>query len=231
MSESFLATMHRYSLLWAIAFSNAPLQVALLALCFLSTGVGGLPTQNLTIEVPNGTTNHGDPDLLCTPTTWIDITKFFMLNFFAHAFTVVSYPGESTADVMINVLGATLFPTSGAMRGINSIMRHSIFKSTDLQKAARSGALCMLVRSPTWKPQIVRMEHVPVEKDVVRENNVGEEKPEVGEEDIITEYAEEIVDIGEPENGHGVIGQEDVTWDGVVRDIWVVETPGQPLLR
>jgi hypothetical protein len=147
--------MHRYDSLRAraIAFPNALLHVVLVVLYCLGAATS-LPTQNITIEVPNGTTNHGDSHLLCTPTRWTDIVTFLLFNFFAHAATVVSYPGESGEDVILAVIGATLFPTSGAMRGLNSIMRHSVLSTNDpLQKAARSGALCMLVRSPSWKPE------------------------------------------------------------------------------
>jgi hypothetical protein len=185
----------------------------------------------------------------------MDITKFFLLNYFAHAATVVSYPGESTVEVFIAVVAATLLPTSGAMRGINSIVRGIpsiirripsiirripsiirripsiirripsimqhltlILKETDLQKAAQSGALCMVVRSQSWKPRNVRVEDVPVEdvvgkEDIREEDIVGDED----KEDVIREKA--------------VMGEEDVKEDGVVRDIWVVETTGEHLFR
>ena len=52
------------------------------------------PTQNITLQVPYGTTNHGDPDSFCIPPTRIGIASFLMFNYIALGATVVSYPGE-----------------------------------------------------------------------------------------------------------------------------------------
>lgn len=130
-------------------FPGFLLRVFMFLLCLL--GVAALPTQNITIEVPDGTTNYDDPSLLCTPTKWSDIVAFFY--FFTHAATVVIYPGEPIFDVIINI-AAVFLPASGAMQGLNSIMRHSILGTKDpLQQAAQSGAFCMVVRSTSWKPK------------------------------------------------------------------------------
>ena len=215
-SLSLPGTMvHRLNPLWAVVSPDTSLQVILLAVCFLSTPANGLPTRNMTIEVPQGTTNHGDPTLLCIPPTWIDIIKFFMLNYFAHALTVVSFPGESTLDMIINVIAAIVFPTSGAMRGMNVLMRCSIFELTDLRKAARSGALYMVVRSSLWKPQKVRIKDVPRAEAVLGENG----------EDIVSSEDNNVC-----ETGVQAVGEEDVAWEGVVRDIWVTETKQGELL-
>jgi hypothetical protein len=174
----------------------------------------------MTIDLPQGTTTYGNPtSMICLPANWIDLTKFFALNYFAHALTVVSHPGESNADVIISLLAATLYPTSGAMRGIGSILRHSIFKSTDLQKATRSGALYMVVRSPRWRPQIVRI----VNKDVVGEEAVAAGGKNVlldennAEEDIV-ERNMSSKDVAEKDPGV-LAGEKGVT--GVIRDILV----------
>ncbi|KAH9215618.1 hypothetical protein DL95DRAFT_253878, partial [Leptodontidium sp. 2 PMI_412] len=47
---------------------------------------------------------------------------------------------------------ALLFPASGTLRGLTAIVRCAIRQKTPLQKAARSGALCMVVRSAEWIP-------------------------------------------------------------------------------
>ena len=114
----------------------------------------GRPTQNMTIEAPYGTTNHGDPNSLCVPATWAEIASFLLFNYVAHGATVVSYSGEAAFDTLLSVVAAILFPTSGIIRALNFIVRRPLLTAVDdLEVAARSGALCMLVRSSSWKPQ------------------------------------------------------------------------------
>lgn len=128
----------------------------LLSLAFLLPLVAAPPSstsQNITIEVPAGTTSHGDPHVLCTPASALDILVFFLTNYVAHAVTVKSYPGESTVGRNLSFLTALIFPTSGLVRGLNAVARHSIFAKGSLQRAARSGALCMVVRNEKWQPE------------------------------------------------------------------------------
>lgn len=113
-------------------------------------------------------TNHGDPHLSCTPTKWSDIASFFLGNYVAHAATVKTYPGEGGTSTLLAMLGALLLPTSGLLRGLNSIMRLGTFygrgigpkalwnaamSTPDYKTAAASGALCMLVRTWNWQPR------------------------------------------------------------------------------
>ena len=134
-----------------IPSSRALLHITLSTLCFLGVAAGR-PTRNVTLQVPYGTTDHGDPDLLCIPPTWIDIASFLLFNYIAHGATVVSYPGDSSTfgDVVI----AILLPITGVKQSLNSIFRHPrLTAKNDLEVAARSGALCMLMRTQNWKPQ------------------------------------------------------------------------------
>jgi hypothetical protein len=110
--------------------------------------------------LPNSTlalgafTNHGDPDLFCTPSTTISILFFFLANFLAHCATVKSYPAETHAELLVAVVLALFFPSSGVIRALDSILRHSRIRpgTNDAQKAAKAGALCMVVRTSDWKP-------------------------------------------------------------------------------
>lgn len=106
-----------------------------------------------TIEVPNGTTQHGNSRILSPPTTWISIAKFFLGNFVAHIATVKSVPGEKLPVTACNLILAFLFPTSGLMRGLNAIARGARFGKTELDKACRAGALCVVVRNSAWRPR------------------------------------------------------------------------------
>jgi hypothetical protein len=105
----------------------------------------GIPI-NTTIVVPPDASNHGDRDLLCTPPKWTDIAIFFLGNYVAHAATIVTSPGESTLSVAIATIYALLFPVTGVVRGVKAIMSRAILGNTDLEKAARAGALYVVKR-------------------------------------------------------------------------------------
>jgi len=101
------------------------------------------PTMNITITVPVGTSNHGDPNLLCTPAKWYEVLLFYAVNYLAHAVTVKALPGEQLGDTIAVIFAALIYPYSGVLRGIEAIARHAAFSSGNaLQKAACAGALC-----------------------------------------------------------------------------------------
>lgn len=114
----------------------------------------GSPHRNTTIP-------HS-PNETCKDSNWYEVTVFFIGNYIAHAATVKSYPGEPTSRVVIATIGALLIPTSGLVRGLNSILRNAKFKrrgiisalyhDPDYDTAAASGSLCMVVRKKSWKP-------------------------------------------------------------------------------
>jgi hypothetical protein len=105
-------------------------------------------THNITIPVPDGSTLYGDT-VLCTPGSPRDILIFYVANYFAHALTVKSYPGESGH---VKYLLALFYPVFGLLRGLNAIARHGRFRKGVLAQAAQSGALCMVVRNGEWEP-------------------------------------------------------------------------------
>lgn len=102
---------------------------------------------NLTITVPDGSSNHGNPNLLCTPPYWYDYVLFYFTNYFAHAATVITTPGQGRKKTILVVLLALLFPGVGILRAMDAIRRHSRFESDPLRAAVRAGALCMVVRA------------------------------------------------------------------------------------
>jgi hypothetical protein len=109
--------------------------------------------KNYTITVPEGTSDHNDPNLLCTPSWWQDIIIFYLGNYIAHVATILSLPGESRSSKIRVSVAALLFSVSGLLRGLLTIMTYASFGKTDLQKAARAGALCMVVRNQDWRPE------------------------------------------------------------------------------
>jgi hypothetical protein len=105
---------------------------------------------NVTFTVPAGSALYGDQ--LCTPPGWIDILTFYASNYLIHVGTVPLFPGEKRTDVYIALVSALLFPVIGVARGLDRIARFANLGKTPLEKAARAGALCMVVRNEDWTP-------------------------------------------------------------------------------
>lgn len=101
---------------------------------------------NFTLPVPAGSTNHGDPHLLCTPPSWTDYAVFFLTNYVAHVATVISSPGQGLPETLLTALMAFFFPCSGVVRAVRFIWWHASTERDALRRAARAGALCMVVR-------------------------------------------------------------------------------------
>ena len=130
----------------------------------------------LNITVPQGSSTHGNPHLLCTPPTSLNIIVFFLANYFAHAATVLTRPGASAVEQFAVILLALLFPGSGIIRAchiIHTFLFTPLFRTLlrlfkrpiqkedardcvqdELTTAARAGALCTLVRTEKWRPQL-----------------------------------------------------------------------------
>ena len=122
------------------------------------------PLRNVTFTVPEGTRDHGNPRLLCTPAKWTNVATFLLANFVAHAVTVKTQPGEPVISIFAALVYAFCFPGFGTVRGLDAIFRHAITGSSPLQMAKKAGALCQVVRSSDWKPwpgDIVRGEPIP----------------------------------------------------------------------
>jgi len=111
-------------------------------------------TANITL--PAGSTNHGDPHLLCTPASWFTVASFILANFVAHSATTPIYPGEQTFEKALAFVTSFLFPAAGVGRGLNTIARGIMVLATpeksELQQAAAAGALCMVIRTSEWTP-------------------------------------------------------------------------------
>lgn len=109
--------------------------------------------QNITISVPKGTSNHGNPHLLCTPTQAIDVASFFLVNYLAHAATVSASPGQLPIPAVVNIIFAFVFPVSGVIRGLRGIYQATIFEKDPLKAALQAGAVCEVVRTKDWQPK------------------------------------------------------------------------------
>ena len=105
------------------------------------------PTTNFTVQVPEGTTNHNDINLICTPATLYDVFIFFVTNYFIHAASLPAVPGESWLEIAYSVLNALFVPGFGAARTVRYfLLRPGLkHKRSPLECAIRAGALCMVV--------------------------------------------------------------------------------------
>lgn len=112
----------------------------------------GRVLQNITIEVPKGTTDHSDKHLLCLPTQWVDVVAFFLTNYVSHAMTVKSEPGQALFTEVHSSISALLLPTSGLVRGLSALAQCAVSSHSALETASKAGALCVVVRSQDWKP-------------------------------------------------------------------------------
>jgi hypothetical protein len=99
---------------------------------------------NFTVSVPSGSTNHGNPQLLCTPPQWYDFVIFYFTNYFAPAATVINSPGQSWVDTLQTVVVALFLPFAGVSRALGTIMNHAVSFRDPIQRAARAEALCMV---------------------------------------------------------------------------------------
>ncbi|KAE8442734.1 hypothetical protein EG329_002874 [Mollisiaceae sp. DMI_Dod_QoI] len=96
---------------------------------------------NFTIPVPDGTTNHGNPNLLCLPPQWTDYVLFYIGNYFAHAATIMLEPGNSAVINLLRCTYALAFPLIGIVRAVDVLILRPGFARGPLEKAARSRAL------------------------------------------------------------------------------------------
>jgi hypothetical protein len=87
------------------------------------------PTYTLTLTVPNGTTQHGNPHIFCLPPSTVDYIIFFSSNFFSHAATVINRPGASTAEKGLLIALAVLFPGIGILRAYDVFVRFISWRS------------------------------------------------------------------------------------------------------
>lgn len=153
-SQYHLSPFTHGGLLTRNFFRVQPAMAQVLRLVILNiflTLVRGLPAHNVTLSVPDGFTNHGNNDLYCTPSQWYDVLFFFALNYASHAATVKSRPGQTYMHTARDIVMSLFYPYTGLMRALESLARSS-WTTNDLRKAARAGALCIVVRNKAWKP-------------------------------------------------------------------------------
>ncbi|KAL9610498.1 MAG: hypothetical protein Q9167_004807 [Letrouitia subvulpina] len=112
-----------------------------------------MTSQAVTLLLPQGSSDHGDPRLLCLETRWYNVATFMLGNYVTHAATVKSRPGDTGGTSFKALLFALCFPTSAIVRGVRAILQCVLRRKTSLGLATRAGAMCMVVRSEEWLPR------------------------------------------------------------------------------
>ena len=144
--------------------------------------VRSLPSQNVSITVPNGFSKHGNDDLFCVPTKWYQIVIFFAVNYLSHAATIKSRPGQTYFHSARDFLLALAFPFSGVLRAVETFWRCSWPWENDLVKATRAGAFCVVVRNRQWTPPPPIVPQQPVERSRER----GSSAPKFSDKRILS---------------------------------------------
>lgn len=112
--------------------------------------------------------------LLCRSTVWTDVLVFFLANYVTHVATVIAEPGQSVATSIASSVMALLLPGTGIERALNAIYSCAIFAPTQLQMAARAGALYVVVeRDSEERRKRRRKRYEEVERDGEQEGFKG----------------------------------------------------------
>lgn len=97
-----------------------------------------------------GFAHHGNCNLLCRPALWTYILVFFFGHHIAHGATILSRPGQSKLASLLAIVTALVLPGGGIWRDVEALWSRARLGSTDLQVAARAGALCTVVKNPKF---------------------------------------------------------------------------------
>jgi hypothetical protein len=117
------------------------------------------------VDVPDDTEKPTEK-IICFAIPWYKVTIFFLVNYIAHAATIMPFPGQGKLLAFLDFLTAVFLPYSGLWRGASAIWRSSWFSCrcwsewkdknknyNKLEEAARAGALAVIIRSELWFPQ------------------------------------------------------------------------------
>jgi hypothetical protein len=129
---------------------SATILLAFSSLYELTLSVSTENSNNTIWDHAQNFSDNSTANLVCRPTKWYDILSFFLLNYIAHAATLKSLPGESIPVTIISILAALFFPASGVFRGFDALSSRANLADTELETAARAGALCTVVQ---WPPR------------------------------------------------------------------------------
>ncbi|KAK3346326.1 hypothetical protein B0T25DRAFT_571469 [Lasiosphaeria hispida] len=133
---------------------------------FLAARVRSAPTpelepNNVTVSGP-GVSDHGKPNLVCFPTSLMDIAIFVFVNYLTHAASSRIPHGASTRRTVKVVIDSLCYPVLGVGYALDAIAQWSVglqrefpwieLPKDDLDTAHRAGALITACRDHEWVP-------------------------------------------------------------------------------
>jgi len=121
-------------------------EILVILITALSSSIAAPTVQNVTGTVLS-TTNIARSKII-----W-DILKYIGTNYIAHAFTINTAAGYGSLYATTFGLTSLFFPYIGLSTACRSLEQMAILEKDPLKRAARAGALCMVVRTKYWKPR------------------------------------------------------------------------------
>lgn len=84
-------------------------------------------------------------DTVCRDSGWLDVVRFFVLNYGLHVFTVRLPPGASVRNTALSYIGSLVIPIYGVCTACGLILNYVWRGRGQLHMALEAGALCMVV--------------------------------------------------------------------------------------
>jgi hypothetical protein len=78
------------------------------------------------VDVPDDT-EKPTKNIICFSIPWYKVTIFFLVNYIAHAATIMPFPGQGKLLAILDFLTAVFLPYSSLWRGTSAIWRSSWF--------------------------------------------------------------------------------------------------------
>ena len=85
--------------------------------------------------------------------TIFPVVRFIATNYIAHAFTVKLSPGFGLFYLVMFCVMSLCFPYFGLVEAVRNIEQLAVLAGSDLESAAKAGALCVLARTEKWRPR------------------------------------------------------------------------------
>jgi hypothetical protein len=124
--------------------------------CFLSLALPLALAFPLGISLPISTDRASSETVdACGPVDWLTIFLFYIVNYGAHAFTIVTLPGEKTTDQLYSSILALLLPYSGIGKACQTMSRAIFGRAEPLKRALYAGALCEITEEADWNAFMV----------------------------------------------------------------------------
>ncbi|KAI5848429.1 hypothetical protein DFP73DRAFT_474084, partial [Morchella snyderi] len=101
--------------------------------------------RNIMIDTGDVTWTGKKGDVVCRPSDWKAVLKFFLVNYGLHALTVVTEPGSGVVNTVSACVMSILLPYWRLMTALWYLVDFPITGKSSLEQAKLAGALVMVV--------------------------------------------------------------------------------------